>query len=475
MASLIFPHQLYEHHPALQKGRKVYLCAHPLFFHDKVYPVNFHKMKLVLHVASLKAYHKKLLSEGFHVEWIEHLKEMKADKIITCELTDFILEKRLKELKIPIQWVKDPGFLSPIEFLEDTLGDKKHYLMASFYMAQRKRMNILMQGGKPVGGKWSFDAENRKKMPSSVLIPPLPKIKESEEVVEAKKWVEKNFKNNLGSAENFFYPTTHKEAKKWLADFLEQRFSLYGEYQDALTNNNSYLFHSLLTPMLNIGLLTPDEVVQKALSYTGKVPLNSLEGFIRQVIGWREFMRGAYLFKGVEMRNSNFWKHEGVIKEAFYTGKTGIEPVDQLILRLNTTAYGHHIERLMVMGNLFFLLEIKPDEVYRWFMEYFIDAYDWVMVPNVYGMSQCSDGGSITTKPYFSGSNYLTKMSNYPDGAWKEIWDALFWRFVYKHQSFFLKNPRLSVMIKTLNKMNPDVFKKRLDLADSTISRLTKK
>lgn len=474
MISLIFPHQLYEHHPALKKGRKVLLSAHPLFFHDKIYPVNFHKKKLMLHRASMKAYEKKLIDQGFEVEWIEKLEEIKAEKIVTCELTDFILKKRLIDLGIPIQWVNDPGFLSPVDFLEETLGDKKHYLMASFYMAQRKRMNILMKGGKPVGDKWSFDAENRKKLPPHIEIPPLLKVKENEYVQEARVWVEKNFKHNLGTSSNFLYPTTHLEAKKWLKNFLETKFEGFGEYQDALKLNTSFLFHSVLTPMLNIGLLTPEQVVQEALAYTGKVPLNSLEGFIRQVIGWREFMRGVYLFKGSEMRKGNFWNHTNKLTDHFYEGTTGLEPVDHLIKRLNETAYGHHIERLMVMGNLFLLLKVEPDEVYRWFMEYFIDAYDWVMVPNVYGMSQYADGGTITTKPYFSGSNYLVKMSDYKTGPWREIWDALFWRFIYKHQGFFLKNPRLSVMVKTLNKIEPSDFKKRLELADRTILRLTK-
>lgn len=417
------------------------------------------------------AYEKHLKEKGYDVKTVSNYDFIKkVEKAYICELTDYILEKRVKKWGIDIEWLADPGYMTTKRALYDMLGEKEHFSMASFYILQRKRLNILVSSGKPIGGKWSFDTENRKKLPPSEKIVTPPE-NHAEEVKAAKKWVDAHFAKNLGSTDPFIYPVTHKEAKKWLNDFLENRFENFGEYQDALDYRSSYLFHSLLSPLINIGLLTPEQVVASALKYTNKVPLNSLEGFIRQIIGWREFVRGVYIFKGVDERKANFFGHKRKLSVHFYNGTTGLVPADTVIKRVHDTAYAHHIERLMVMGNLMLLCEIEPDEVYRWFMEFFIDAYDWVMVPNVYGMSQFSDGGSIVTKPYFSGSNYLKKMGNYPHGEWEEVWDALFWRFIYKHKEFFQRNPRLSVMVSNLNKKGAAEVERLCKIADRFIEK----
>ena len=231
----------------------------------------------------------------------------------------------------------------------------------------------------------------------------------------------------------------------------------FGKYQDAIRRDEPILFHSLLSPALNIGLLTPDQVVNETLQFArareGTIPLNSLEGFIRQIIGWREFVRGVYTLEGNQQRTINFWGHSRKLPKSFYTGTTGIDPVDSIIARLQESAYAHHIERLMVLGNFMLLCEIDPHEVYRWFMEMFIDAYDWVMVPNIYGMSQYADGGLMTTKPYISSSKYILRMSDYPRGPWCDIWDALYWHFISKHRHIFQKNPRMRVMVSSLDRM----------------------
>jgi deoxyribodipyrimidine photolyase-related protein len=210
-----------------------------------------------------------------------------------------------------------------------------------------------------------------------------------------------------------------------------------------------------LTPVLNIGLLTPQEVVDRALEFAEKndVRISSLEGFIRQIIGWREFMYLMYVRHGVEMRNSNHFNHRRDIPESFWTAETGIGPIDLVIERVIETGYAHHIERLMVLGNFMLLSHFKPEQVCDWFMELFIDAYDWVMVPNVYGMSQFADGGIFTTKPYISGSNYVKKMSDYTTGNWCQTWDGLFWNFIDRHLEFFQSQHRLGMMVATYRKM----------------------
>jgi deoxyribodipyrimidine photolyase-related protein len=242
-------------------------------------------------------------------------------------------------------------------------------------------------------------------------------------------------------------------------------------YEDAIVKEHSILNHSMLSPLINVGLILPGEVVNKSLAFARKedIPVNSTEGFVRQIIGWREFIRGMYICKGSYSRTRNFWNFDRKIPESFYNGTTGIEPIDQTIKKILSTGYCHHIERLMVLGNFMLLCEFDPDEVYRWFMEMFIDAYDWVMVPNVYGMSQFADGGTFATKPYVGGSNYIRKMSNYARGDWEKIWDGLFWRFIEKHQDFFLSNPRTSMLVNTFNRMPEEKQRDHIKNAESFI------
>ncbi len=286
--------------------------------------------------------------------------------------------------------------------------------------------------------------------------------------------VEKRFPDHPGSAEGFFYPVNHEQARQWLEHFLHHSLAKFGHYQDAISKSEPFLFHSVLTPALNIGLLTPDEVVAETLAFSRKrrVPLNSLEGFLRQVIGWREFMRAVYLGEEKKQRSMNFWDHKRGLPSFLYSGETGLDPLDTVIRRVIQNAYAHHIERLMILGNFMLLSEIDPNAVYRWFMEMFIDAYDWVMVPNVYGMSQYADGGLITTKPYISSSNYLRKMSDFPAGDWCAVWDGLYWRFVGKHRDFFLGNPRLRVMSRQYEKMNPERRSTHLKVAEDFLGAL---
>ena len=207
--------------------------------------------------------------------------------------------------------------------------------------------------------------------------------------------------------------------------------------------------------MLNLGLLDPRDVIDRILARRDHVPLNSLEGFVRQVIGWREFIRGIYQYRGTAIRKTNFWDFDRPMPASFYDGTTGIPPVDRVIRQVLADGWCHHIERLMVLGNFMLLCRIRPDDVYQWFMELFVDAYDWVMVPNVYGMSQFADGGTFTTKPYLSGSNYVLKMSDEAKGPWCEVWDGLFWNFIGDHTEFFLSSPRMSMMARTWMKLSP--------------------
>lgn len=490
-ASLIFPHQLYQNHPAIKDDHLVVLIEDSLFFYDKQYPCKFHKQKLILHRASMKAYEASI-SKNHQVAYYEYVAEQTLNDIIkklsdqgvetihVVDPTDFILEKRIKKAaqknELTITWYESPNFVTPIEVIKAHFKNAKHYSMTPFYIQQRKRLEILIDSDqKPIGGKWTFDTDNRKKLPKDIAIPPVPQYGNNDFVDEAKHYVETHFSDHPGEIDAFRYPINHTEAKEWLEDFLTHRLTSFGPYEDAFESDQDFLFHSLLTAPLNIGLLDPKDIVKKTLDYADKhdISLNSLEGFIRQIIGWREFMRAIYVLEGVKERTSNFWRHTNKLPPSFWKENTGIDPVDATIKRVNKHCYSHHIERLMVMGNFMLLCEIDPNDIYTWFMEMYIDAYDWVMVPNVYGMSQYADGGLITTKPYISSSNYIRKMSHYKQGDWCNIWDGLYWRFIDKHKDFFKKNPRLSMMAIQLQKMDKEKLQKHMKNAEKFLKTLS--
>jgi deoxyribodipyrimidine photolyase-related protein len=491
-AVLILPNQLFQSHPCLAKGRCVFLVEHPAFFTGPEGGLAFHKQKVLLHRASMRWYADRLRRRGYDVSHIEFseasetkglIQRLRQSGIISVHMADPFdhalagrIASQCGHAGIDLHTTESPAFLTSESYVRDFFDRKTHYSMTSFYIAQRKRLNILLDRGKPLGGKWSFDPANRRRLPEGVPVPGLQVPKPNRYAKEAQGYAERVFTHHPGSTETFIYPVTHEDAEAWLDLFLEQRLTDFGDYQDAIRMDRSFLFHSVLTPALNIGLLTPTQVLERTLAHASapraKVPFNALEGFIRQVIGWREFMRAVYVLRGEQERSSNFWKHIRRLPGGFYEGTTGILPVDTVIHRLLETGYAHHIERLMILGNFMLLCEIDPNEVYRWFMEMFIDSYDWVMVPNIYGMSQYADGGMIVTKPYISSSNYILKMSNYPRGPWCDIWDALYWRFIHKHRDFFSKNPRLRVMTSYVERMEKERLSRYIDEAERFLDGL---
>ncbi len=489
--NLIFPHQLFADSPLLENGDLILLVEEYLFFRQYA----FHKQKLVFHRASMKAYAEYLLKQGRQVQYVEaheeiadvrklipHLKEQQdVAQISIIDVTDDWLSQRIsrpaEQVGLEIKVYDSPLFLNtPEELSAFFKPSKKKFFQTKFYIGQRKKWEVLLVGDEqPIGGKWSYDADNRKKYPRKKT-PPMIKYPDADSTYqEACAYIENHFHKNPGEVTAYpLYPYRFDATQEWFEQFLSFRFVEFGDYEDAIVAEESILHHSVLTPMLNVGLITPKEILRQSLEFAAKeqIPINSTEGFIRQIIGWREFIRGIYECKGREERTRNYWGFERKIPASFYSGDTGIPPLDQTIKKVLKTGYCHHIERLMVLGNFMLLCEFDPDEVYRWFMELFIDAYDWVMVPNVYGMSQFADGGLMSTKPYISGSNYLMKMSNYSKGPWQEIWDALFWRFMHVHRDFFSRNPRLGMLVRTFDKMNPEKREGLLSRADSYLKGL---
>ncbi|WP_018342672.1 cryptochrome/photolyase family protein [Cytophaga aurantiaca] len=486
---IIFPHQLFEQNILVSKCKTIYLVEEELFF--KQY--NFHKQKIAFHRASMKFYESYFKANKVEVVYIESFNELsdvrklipylKSQHINTFEYidtTDCWLEQRIRRACMSSDIVVHKNastlFLNTTDEIHIYFSGKKRLFQTDFYKHQRISRNILVENkSKPIGGKWTYDDENRLKYPKGKIAPTVDFVKRNNFYAEAITYTETYFAGNYGSLNSTVsYPSTYSESKSWLRDFFSTRFSEFGAYEDAIVSNQHILNHSVLTPMLNVGLLTPQFIIDEAITYASEnnIPLNSLEGFIRQIIGWREFIRAVYELKGTEERTKNYWGFTRKIPPSFWNGTTGIEPIDDTIKKVLKTGYCHHIERLMVLGNFMLLCEFDPDEVYRWFMELFIDAYDWVMVPNVYGMSQFADGGLMATKPYISGSNYLMKMSDYKKGAWQSVWDGLFWRFMHVHRDFFLQNPRLGMLVMTFDKMDTQKKQTHLLNADQFLASL---
>ena len=439
-----------------------------------------HKLKILMFLWSMRQYKDNLVKNGYEVIYhsieddnfkdkfedkvLEVIKKKKITSIKFFEIEDHFFETKfnnfISENKLDYEIINNPMFLtSRLEFRDFLKSQKKLIRMASFYQKIRQKMSILIDDqNKPIGGKWSYDEDNRKKIPKNIDIPNIPPIQDDKKFKSLKLKINYFFHDHPGSTDYLWMPTNRQESLIWLDNFFQNKFSNFGNYEDAIRSENNFLFHSAISPILNMGLLTPDEVIKKALEFSKlkSIPINSLEGFIRQIIGWREFIRGIYHNKGNEEINSNYWNHQQKLTKDWYEGTTGIDPLDDAIKDCIKFGYTHHIPRLMVICNIMNLSKIHPNEIYKWFMEMFVDSSDWVMVPNVYGMGTFADGGIFATKPYSCGSNYILKMSNYKKDDWCDIVDGLYWKFMDDNVSFFKSNPRLAILVKSLERMNTD-------------------
>ena len=443
-----------------------------------------HKLKILMFLIAMREYRDELKKNKLKVVYeeigapsfkikyeeklIQVIKRHKISKLVFFEIEDKFFEKRIidfiKKNNLSFSILQSPMFLSARDEYKSFSKGKNFLMMKNYYQLQRKKFKLLMDDGKPVGGKWSFDEDNRKKLPKNIQLPTLPKPDHSRYEEELKELVLKFFKDHPGNVDNRWMPVTRKAAKKWLLVFLEERLSNFGFYEDAVSTKYNFMFHSTLSPMLNIGLVTPFEVLKELENYYDNVPINSYEGFLRQIIGWREFIRGIYQDKSEIQENGNFLSHTKKLNLNWYSGNTKIKPLDDAIKFTLKYGYSHHINRLMIIGNIMNLSEVHPKQIYNWFMEMYVDSSDWVMVPNVFGMATFADGGIMSTKPYICGSNYILKMSDYKKDDWCDILDGLYWRFIRNNNEFLGKNPRLSLMVNALKKIEEgrrkNIFKK---------------
>lgn len=477
-ALLLYPNQLYaaQHLPA--DVDEVVLVEEPLLFGtDEQYKLYVHKQKLAFMRATMRRYvEEELWPAGFQVDYIEFSKLQTSGDIVeklkefelvhVFEFNDDILSRRLVSAlnahpdAPQLSVLMSPSFFLNAQESDEFFKDPKSSQFPKFYQWQRERFNILIdqETYKPLEGKWDFKAPARKRVPKGTELASFQIYGSNDFVVEAVEYVEKHFSDNPGLLADFPWPTSRSEAQKWLADFLESRLEKYAVYHEAIDGQAPWLFHSAVAPLLNSGLLQPDEVVSAAIAAHKKQngDIENVETFVRNILGWREYARGVYRKRNVVLRTANSFQHERKMTIDWYRGTTGIPPVDDIIKKILTRSYTHEVERVMVLGNIMFLCEFHPDEVYRWFMEMFIDSYDWAVVPRVYGVSQGAAFTQLGTTPAISSSNFILNMSHYEKGVWSDVWDGLYWRGIEKHRDKFASHPDFKMAVSQLDKISPN-------------------
>jgi deoxyribodipyrimidine photolyase-related protein len=450
MLGIVFPHQLFAEIP--KEWTAIQFVRHDIGYGGKDTTVrNFHIAR-------------KVFLRAAEAAWIDHIKTKYSIKVDVrkrgetwgskevCQIwdpVDQMLEAAIQKKCPKATLLPTPAFVLSREEATSMLGAKEKLSHAAFYGKMRTMTGILMNNGKPAGGKLRFDEENRDKIPKDAVLPAWDKelsLRQSPYIVAAYKEVAAEGTSLGDWTGDLVFPTTHQDAKKALDRFVKTRLAKFGPYEDAIVEDGDFLYHSVLSAVMNIGILTPIQVLETVVNYgiAHKIPLPSLEGFVAQVLGWREYMRAVYLRFPTPPKDR--LGHRRTLGPSWYEGTTGLLPVDTAIARVKENAYLHHIERLMIVGNAMFLAEIGPTEVYRWFMEMFADSWDWVMVGNVYYMSQWTSD-AITTKPYISSSAYVLRMSDYEKGEWCADWDALYWSAIHRHADLIRKNYRMAAQV----------------------------
>jgi len=399
---------------------------------------------------------------------------------------DLILKNFSSTLTIPVNVIDTEHFFAARKELGDFFEGKKTFLMESFYRAMRKKHNILMEGNNPITGQWNYDGDNRKKLPKNHK--PVNPLVFNTDVTGIVDEIAQTDIKTIGTIDqkNFAWPINRMQSLELLEFFVNECLPLFGSYQDAMTPNEWSLYHSRLSFSMNTKMISPLEVIERAIAEWQVKPevieYNQLEGFVRQIIGWREYMRGIYWLKMPDYASMNFFNHQEKLPDWFWTGKTKMNCLKDAINQSLQYAYAHHIQRLMVTGNFALLAGIHPDEVDAWYLGIYIDAIDWVEITNTRGMSQFADGGIVGTKPYVSSATYIDKMSHYCGSCFynkaKKVGDkacpfnSLYWNFYDCHEDKLAKNPRIGMMYNVWRKMKPEDKTALLEQADYYLKHL---
>ena len=464
--------------------------------------VQHHPKKIALIFAAMRKFAVRLRADGWEVRYCElddtansgsipaellrRAEETGAQEVIATRPGEWRLITLLDEMPLTVHQLEDTRFIASTREFEAWAKGRKALRMEYFYREMRRKTGLLMEGDQPIGGQWNYDHDNRKPAPESIDISGPLRFTPDAMVQEVLDLVEARFGSSFGELRPFHFATDQGQAHHALAHFIRYALPKFGDFQDAMLSDHRFLYHALISPYLNIGLLLPLEVCQAAerAYFRGEAPLNAVEGFIRQILGWREYVRGIYFLEGPEYTRSNELGHHRALPDLYWGAETRMRCLSNAVEQTREEGYAHHIQRLMVTGNFALLAGVNPAEVHDWYLRVYVDAFEWVEAPNTLGMSQFADGGVIASKPYVSSGSYINRMSDYCKSCHYSVskktgegacpFNLLYWHFLDRHRALFDGNPRMGNMYGTWDRMDADRRKTVLDEAEDFLDRLSK-
>ena len=466
---------------------------------DEAAYVRHHPKKIALIFAAMRKFAHALEQDGWKVvytqlddtdnagsivgELLRRAAQTGASEVLATEPGEWRLIDKLKYAPLKVHLLPDDRFLATHAEFEAWAEGRKALRMEYFYREMRRKTGLLMEGDQPAGGKWNFDHDNRKAAPEDVTVDGPLRFDPDATTREVLELVQARFGDNFGALEPFWFATTRAEALQALDHFIANALPRFGDYQDAMLNESEFLYHAILSPYLNIGLLNVTEICEAAANAyaAGHAPINAAEGFIRQIIGWREYVRGIYFIEGPDYTARNILGHDRDLPWFYWGGETRMNCVAKAVGQTRTQAYAHHIQRLMVTGNFALLAGIDPAQVHEWYLAVYADAFEWVEAPNTIGMSQFADGGVIASKPYVSSGAYINRMSDHCKSCHYSVsaktgdtacpFNLLYWHFLDRHRDRFSNNPRMGNMYRTWDRMDADKRKTVLAEGDALLAR----
>ena len=483
---------------AADKGHDIVVMAEVL---EEGRYVPHHPKKIALVLAAMRKFARHLRDAGWTVsytklddplntqtipgELIRYSQTHGTTQVLATEPGEWRLIQSLTKVPLDVTLMEDDRFIATHAEFQAWAKGRKSLRMEYFYRDMRRKTGLLMEDGAPMGGQWNFDHDNRKRPPAD-LQPYPPKQFAPDEIVEdVLDLVDRTFKAHFGSLKPFSFATDRAQARAQLDQFINYALPNFGDYQDAMLRSEPFLYHALVSTSLNIGLLDPLEIckaVETSYLERDDIPLNAAEGFIRQVIGWREYVRGIYFLEGPGYTTRNSLQHQRPLPDFYWSGDTKMRCMQECIRQTEDHAYAHHIQRLMVTGNFALLAGIVPDAVHQWYLSVYADAFEWVEAPNTIGMSQFADGGVFASKPYVSSGAYINKMSDYCKSCAYSVtaktgdaacpFNLLYWHFLLRHEATFSQNPRMANMYRTLYRMDASRRETVLEDANALLSRL---
>ena len=447
--------------------------------------VKHHKRKVAFLFAAMRHFADALRNSGIRVvyrrlddplnqssldgEVKKAIEDFAPDRLVVTEPGEYRLLQQMQdwrdELSVPVEILSDNRFLCSLEDFASWAKDRKSLRMEFFYRILRRRYNVLMDGDEPVGGKWNYDADNRQPPKAGLTIPPPRHFAPDKITTEVLALVATRCADHFGDLDGFDFAVTAKDAESVLETFIAERLPLFGSYQDAMIDGEPWMYHSHIGLYLNAGLLSPMQAIRAAEDayHAGTAPLSAAEGFIRQILGWREFVRGLYWLKMPDYAAANHFAASRPLPDFFWSGDTKMNCLAKTVCQTKAYGYAHHIQRLMLLGNFALLAGLSPKAVNEWFMVVYVDAYEWVVLPNVSGMALYADGGYLASKPYAAGGAYINRMSDYCKGCCYKVaeksgetacpFNYLYWAFLQRHRPALAGNARLGMIYRTLDRM----------------------